>query len=216
MGLNPGNIDMVPLANLIIERYAGVLPNLTPMKVQKLLYYLWAWNLVVGNEEVEGTFYAWQFGPVNPSVYHNLRKFGRGIVSTESGAEVAQLSERSQMLVDLIAWTYGQKSALELSMMTHKEDPWRETPANGLIEASRVVEYYGNLPYADFVRSFDPSKPFMDVYSSNDAAFTLDMDLDLVEKLQWYPDFESYKLSLKKAKQIAANVWEKWQSNDGV
>src|SRR5262245_61420633 len=56
--------------------------NLTPMKLQKLVYYAQGWCLGLNdcpiiNEQVE----AWQYGPVIPTLYHTFKEFGNGAIT---------------------------------------------------------------------------------------------------------------------------------------
>lgn len=61
---------------LVVAKSCG--QELTPMKIQKLVYYAHGWHLAIKatsliDEQVE----AWPFGPVIPSLYHAFRHFGR-------------------------------------------------------------------------------------------------------------------------------------------
>ena len=56
--------------------------SITPMKMQKLLYFLQGWHLAITGEPViEEKFSAWQYGPVEENLYHMLKKY-RGMPIT--------------------------------------------------------------------------------------------------------------------------------------
>lgn len=118
--------------------------DLTPMKLQKLVYFAHGWNLgATGapliNEQVE----AWRYGPVVRSIYEVAKQFGNShigsylstMVLTPDGnwVMVPQLlgEQESQGVKPLLNWIwsqYGHYSGIQLSNMTHEpETPWKKT-----------------------------------------------------------------------------------------
>lgn len=124
---------------------------LTPMKIQKLVYYAHGWHLAIKgtpliNEQVE----AWPFGPVIPSLYYAYRQYGRDPV-TELTETIRVLSDPddpwkygyeklipslkddlqaegfTKALLDRIWSEYGKFDAIQLSNMTHEVGaPWHQ------------------------------------------------------------------------------------------
>lgn len=71
-------------AYYIIENYHSIQGGITPLKLQKLLYYLKVWGIVSGKELLEsGQFKAWKNGPVNSYVYHQYNMYITSIKSME-------------------------------------------------------------------------------------------------------------------------------------
>ncbi|WP_240781993.1 type II toxin-antitoxin system antitoxin SocA domain-containing protein [Escherichia sp. E3356] len=67
------------VANAFIEKaLKGKLKNLTPMKLQKLLFYTQSWHLKLRDNTplFDDLFARWKFGPVIPPLYHMLKKYG--------------------------------------------------------------------------------------------------------------------------------------------
>ena len=55
------------LPHYILATYADY--KITPLKLQKLLYYAKVWGIVAGEELYQGEFKKWTHGPVNTEVY---------------------------------------------------------------------------------------------------------------------------------------------------
>jgi len=55
---------------------------LSNLSIQKLSYFAYGWIIATEDEKL---FYdrieAWQYGPVIPSLYHQLKQFGRGRIT---------------------------------------------------------------------------------------------------------------------------------------
>ncbi|EGT1937145.1 DUF4065 domain-containing protein, partial [Listeria monocytogenes] len=58
--------------------------SMTPKKLQKMLYYAYAWTLTLTNEKEDDLsnklfpekFEAWVHGPVIPEIYHEYKRYG--------------------------------------------------------------------------------------------------------------------------------------------
>jgi len=51
--------------------------NLTPLKLQKLIYYAHGWHLALRDQPlIDELIEAWEYGPVVPNVYHEFKEFG--------------------------------------------------------------------------------------------------------------------------------------------
>ena len=121
---------------------------LTPMKLQKLVYFAHGWHLAIAgepllNEQVE----AWQWGPVIRSLYHTFKEFGNQSISERAthlsvkrGAEFqftgttpsidgessnAEDVEWTKELLERVWDVYKEFTAIQLSKMTHEAgSPW--------------------------------------------------------------------------------------------
>jgi uncharacterized phage-associated protein len=135
-------------------------------KLQKLLYYVEAWNLVhLDKPLIDEDFQAWVHGPVLPSLYHRLKEFGfdnikvindeKDTVDEEIEAiiEKNNLSEDQLELIYSVLNRYARLSSLELEILTHNEAPWLEArrglpphePCKNIIEKSRMKEFYSSM-----------------------------------------------------------------------
>ncbi|WMY91917.1 Panacea domain-containing protein [Snodgrassella communis] len=122
------------VVNTLLERAEkhGVC-DMTPMKIQKLLYYAQAWYLKLSKTPlIDEYFSRWQYGPVIPSLYHNLKVNGNSVVKNKLGNILMndgniQYIQPSIEDADVIAFLdkileiFGDFTALELSDMTHQK-----------------------------------------------------------------------------------------------
>ena len=70
------------IANEFLKRAQNDGIPLTHMHVQKLVYIAHGWNLAVNNEPlIDESFVAWDYGPVAPSLFQALRRYGAGTVT---------------------------------------------------------------------------------------------------------------------------------------
>lgn len=148
------------VANAFIQRAKdGRLTGLSPMKLQKLLFYTQSWHLKLadGQPLFDDFFARWKFGPVIPSLYHEFKDFGsRSIdrfattLNLDGGAFelhaplVPETDKNSWALIDRIIDVYGIFSGTELSNMTHREGTaWHETGQGdgGVISNDQLAEY---------------------------------------------------------------------------
>lgn len=141
---------------IAIDKYARLLGlsalqkglSVSPLKLQKLLYYEQAWSMVIfGREQVlfHDAPQAWVNGPVYPEVYHQFSHL-LGVYDefrkehfcqpseTDVPVEELILSLVNSMgmtddqinLTDRVLTLYGAKSQDELVLLTHCEEPWCE------------------------------------------------------------------------------------------
>lgn len=140
------------VANYFIDRGLESKVVITPMKLQKLMYYAHGWYLAITNSPLlDENVEAWEYGPVIPSIYHEFKIFGNSKIPTKT-SEVnfdgssgmpritypsiddcpdKRLNETTKQILDRVWDVYGKYKALQLSTMTHAEgSPWAITWAD--------------------------------------------------------------------------------------
>jgi uncharacterized phage-associated protein len=150
------------VANAFVSRAkAGELRNLTPMKLQKLLFFAQSWHLARNDEPLVDEFFCrWQYGPVIPSLYHEFKEYGAAAISTYGGHIVERNGEMVKVrpivsdsdvatweLIDEIISIYGAYSGSQLSAITHeKGSAWAETgtPDGDPISNADLAHYIAN------------------------------------------------------------------------
>lgn len=123
------------IARYILYRFVFDGDTITNLKMQKVLYYVYAWHLVLHKERCfEEKFQAWPIGPVLYSIYKDLKRFGfQPIDASFSGIKDEKDLEKlkdaigSKLLaiIDNVYKAYGVKSSFELVSLTHNESPWK-------------------------------------------------------------------------------------------
>lgn len=97
---------------------------LTPMQLQKLLYYAQGWTLAERDDPLfKDRIEAWTHGPVIPDVYAEYKSWG-GKPIVEDVNSLDDLTEEEKELVQAVWNRYKRHSAIALSDMTHGEEPW--------------------------------------------------------------------------------------------
>jgi len=128
------------IANTLLDLARENHHRLDPMKMQKLVYFAHGWHLGLdGGPLITEPIEAWDYGPVVPTLYHELKPYGAGEIlehikefePTPTGRfvlvapTVRDPSERD--FLRRIWQVYGNLSATQLSAMTHRPDtPWSQ------------------------------------------------------------------------------------------
>lgn len=136
---------------LIVEsRERGEL--LTPLKLQKLMFYADAWHLALHDKEITcERFQAWVHGPVALSQYHRFRDYKWKPIDAEIGRP--ELTKNLTTHLDEVIDVFGSETAVSLEIMTHKEKPWIEArggipedePCNNYISKETTKEFYRSI-----------------------------------------------------------------------
>jgi uncharacterized phage-associated protein len=115
--------------------------DLTPMKLQKLVYYCQGFHLALYDKPLfPESIEAWKHGPVCPPLYRILKPCGPAPVFEIDAKD--SLSEAEKQLVADVYWKYGQFAAWKLRSMTHNETPWAMVPINGTISDESMADFF--------------------------------------------------------------------------
>lgn len=113
--------------------------DLSPMKLQKLVYFAHAWHLAYFEEPlITSEIQAWKYGPVIPDLYHEIKEYGTSSITARLidleylddnfnflTADVPENDLQTHSILDAVWNLYGHFSPIQLSNMTHEEgEPW--------------------------------------------------------------------------------------------
>ena len=189
-------VTAITLAEFILASYPE--KNISPMKLQKLVYYAKAWTLVAGTPCTDDQFERWEYGPVNREIYFAYKQHAKNNIPTPESM-TAHIRDEDVGLLRFILDSYVDYSAVALSAMTHRESPWIETAPDQLITDQAIYDYYSKRSFA---RNFQ-EKPWDEgtyyVLKTNSwYSFTMDMTDEEAERYESYPSYAEY---LKRSEQ---------------
>lgn len=147
------------IANYFLELAQATGESISPMKLQKLVYYAHGWYAGYTQQPlIDEAVEAWQYGPVIPSLYHEFKRFGSGEIKGKAKdfdqrgpVEVATPPEQHVRTFLSNVWnSYGGYTGVTLSEMTHAVGtPWDVTWSKcpGVrgqdIPFDRIVDWFG-------------------------------------------------------------------------
>lgn len=150
------------VANAFIKRAKeGRFTDLTPMKLQKLMFFAQSWHLkwAAGKPLIDDSFSRWQYGPVIPWLYHEFKhyraspidQYGASPSADGDGALVHPIipdhDQYSWKVIDEVIRAYGHLTGAQLSWLTHqKGSAWSESgePDGGPIPNNIMMDRIGN------------------------------------------------------------------------
>lgn len=166
----PAPYPVEALANTLLARAEAKGISVDPLKLQKLMYLAHGYYVgKVGVPLIDEDFEAWPYGPVVPTIYREFKRFGSRPI--DSGERAEELSfadfgdeveidtpylpdndEIASQVVEYVFDTYGAKSGIYLSDLTHKiSSPWdatrslRSRQRNATIETHLIQDYFKKL-----------------------------------------------------------------------
>ena len=108
---------------------------ISPLKLQKMVYFAYAAYLrkkegkeKLFNEKIE----AWPNGPVVPSLYQDLKKYGAGPIDALEFVDIPpeqfkkNTSKEIMELLDSVYELCSEYTAFQLTAATHREKAWQE------------------------------------------------------------------------------------------
>ena len=147
-------VDIKNVMNIVILYCQNRGYSITPLKLQKLLYFIQAWHIVNFNKETlfEELPEAWVNGPVYRSVYNTFKtQFYRNDnfkappldeipQKLEKMIELSSLSEDKQKFIFEVLEVYAPMSDESLIFLTHKAFPWNNA-RKGYSSIERCTNY---------------------------------------------------------------------------
>ena len=126
------------------------------LKLQKLLYFVQAYFLI-SSPDKEPCFWdeieAWDFGPVVPSVYSELKGFGgasiygfpSNIIASNIIADDSIIEKGDRKLIEDVIEKFRYFTAVDLTKITQRQMPWRKARAlNRAIAIEDLRIYFGS------------------------------------------------------------------------
>ncbi|WP_050181290.1 Panacea domain-containing protein [Domibacillus robiginosus] len=124
----------------------------TPLKLQKLLYYCQGWHMAFSNGEAlfEDDIVAWEHGPVVRDIYFEYKDYRYLTIpakpfhnKTKKGKPI--FTKRQQEILNSVWDAYGQYDGKYLEELTHQEKPWLTTPRDSIIQKRKISKFFFQL-----------------------------------------------------------------------
>ena len=131
--------------------------DITPMALQKLLYYAQAFYFAIFGEDLfTDDCQAWAYGPVFPDIYYRYQDYGYNPIDKPTDIfedDFSELTTKEISLLNAIIDSFGNCSGSMLSSITHNEIPWLEARGNLLpldrsmtvIKRDTIKSYFRNV-----------------------------------------------------------------------
>jgi uncharacterized phage-associated protein len=138
----------IEIAEYIINLSASYGDTISPLKLQKILYYTQGSYLALKNEPAfSDEILAWKHGPVVYSVYSKYKHYGRDNI--RSFAHSSTIKESDQHIIKEIYSKYRDYTASQLVDKTHSEPPWLNTNDDDIISEESIRDYFSNVVYCE-------------------------------------------------------------------
>ncbi|MBB5735921.1 putative phage-associated protein [Xanthomonas arboricola] len=121
--------------------------EVTPMQLIKLTYVAHAWMLgLTGKPLIDEQVAAWQYGPVIPSLYHEVKHY-RSLPVRSIQAPRVDFTQEEKNILDQVVDIYGKFTGIQLSAMTHRPDTpweitWKRAGKNAAIPNDLIETFY--------------------------------------------------------------------------
>ncbi|MFW3589166.1 type II toxin-antitoxin system antitoxin SocA domain-containing protein [Vagococcus fluvialis] len=150
--------------------------EITPLALQKLLYYINAFNLAFNNKAVyDMSPEAWVHGPVFRDVYFKFKNYQYNVIDDVKKDVDSLLEQDTIKLIDAVLDSFGLYSPKVLENMTHLEDPWNEARGDchedehcrTLISEETTKKYFKGILEEFNIKKYSDMKVYSEYLFSN-------------------------------------------------
>lgn len=124
--------------------------NRTPnnLRLQKLLYFIQGYFYIYyGHKCFNDKIYAWDCGPVIPTIYEKYSIYGNCIILKEENYLIDIISENDKNIINLVLNECSKLSTTELTKISQKQTPWIFTRAYSFdmeITEEKIKKFFTN------------------------------------------------------------------------
>lgn len=116
------NHKAIDLSSFFIKK------GVTPLKLQKLLYYSQVWYFVKNDKLLfDDRIQAWIYGPVVYDVWASFKFMKRSSIIPSNRAHNLTIDDATTNHLDAIWKSYGHLSGADLVDLTHNDLPWKNS-----------------------------------------------------------------------------------------
>ncbi|MBW8684552.1 Panacea domain-containing protein [Chitinophaga rhizophila] len=129
--------------------------TMSPLKLQKLIYYAQAWHLTIFKQPLfQEKIEAWVHGPAVATVYQRFKSTSKdAAIDWKVPVSNVEFPIETQHLLEEVYSIYGEHSAGFLEELTHSEPPWIKArkgldvyeKSNREITHESMISYYSSI-----------------------------------------------------------------------
>ncbi len=148
-------MQAIVMANTILKTMWLNNIDVTPLKLQKMLYYIQGFCLKENCKiSMDADFEKWHHGPVIKDIYEIFKKYAsNNIEELEEGnlnkayTFDIKTNPHFQKILENVIGAYGKIEALVLSHMTHEHEAWKKVKDGEIIKKALIKTTFQNLDY---------------------------------------------------------------------
>jgi uncharacterized phage-associated protein len=145
MPVNHIELDILEIADYLVEASLQKQTKMGQMKLQLILYYAQGWHLALyGQPLFQESFHKWGFGPASPKVTQAFKHFEAKSITAPSLPQRPPLPVTIQVFLDDIHQHYSHFNGMTLSNMVKLEDPFRQCPPEQTVIANEALQRFFN------------------------------------------------------------------------
>jgi uncharacterized phage-associated protein len=116
--------------------------KLSPMQLQKHLYYAQGYSLgMTGEKLFDEPIYAWEHGPVVREVFYHYKRFGANKITPPGHADIPP---EMFGIIETVISQKGSLSASALRNATHSEIPYSDTSPDDEITPQKMRDFFAD------------------------------------------------------------------------
>lgn len=129
--------------------------EVSAMKLQKICFYVQGWYIAKkGRPLFNHDFQAWRYGPVSPTLYkYHAKKATISLNTTDIPGNIQNISDADKKFIKVIVSLYAEYTGLQLSELSHKQDPWidarrgipENSPSTNEITLDSMQDYFSKF-----------------------------------------------------------------------
>ena len=126
-------MSSLEVANLLVSKHGAAIRP-TNLSLNKLVYFAQVESLkTLGRPLFSDRIEAWEYGPVEPEVYHAFKRNGRRVITRTAGIRRARdFAPEEEAVIDAVAKGYGCLGAFDLVRLSHRSgSAWSNRYAPG-------------------------------------------------------------------------------------
>jgi len=116
---------------------------ITPLKLQKLLYFAQGYNLVLYNKPLfKETIERWGHGPVVPEVYQQYKGHERNPLNETIENQHFQIEKKIRQVLEITLNKKGCYTAEDLIDITHEHEIWKQKSKNAIMTKAEIKQFF--------------------------------------------------------------------------